>query len=59
MKMTDKIILLSDHTWFAVCDKEQAQRFVNNHKWDDLPFAYGIYIESPDYRTILYKEEER
>lgn len=60
--MGENIILLSDHTWYAVCDKEQAQKFVNNHKWGDLPFAYGIYIE-PKYQTLLYKdlckEEER
>ena len=43
--MTEKIILLSDHTWYAVYDKEEAQRFVNNHEWGNTPFAYGIYIE--------------
>ena len=58
--MTDKIILLSDHTWFAVCDREQAQRFVNTHFCGDVPFAYGIYIEVDNKnQTILYKEEER
>lgn len=58
--MGEKIILLSDHTWFAVYDKEQAQRIVNNHKYGGGLLCYGIYIEfSNDYRTILYKEEER
>ena len=59
--MNEKIILLSDHTWFTVYDKEQAQKFVNNHKWkkeeDKTPLAFGIYIE-PQKSTILYYGEE-
>lgn len=55
--MGEKIILLSDHTWFAVYDKEQAQKFVNTHFCGDVPFAYGIYIEVDNKnQTILYKE---
>ena len=57
--MNEKIILLSDHTWYAVCDKEQAQKFVNNHKWENglekTSLAYGLYIEPSKY-TILHCE---
>jgi len=59
--MREKIILLSDHTWFAVYDKEQAQKFVNHHFKGDgsIAFPYGIYIDldsNDKCQTILYKE---
>lgn len=55
--MDEKIILLSDHTWFAVYTQEQAQRIMDEHIWGNVPRQYGIYIE-PQNKTILYKNEE-
>ena len=55
--MNESVILLSDHVWYAVLDKEQAQRFVNEHKYK-VPFHYGIYIDKCGRQTMLFKEEE-
>jgi len=57
--MDEKIVLLSDHTWFAVYTEEQAQQIVNEHKWKDIRFKYGIYIEPQSDKTILYPNIER
>lgn len=55
--MNENVILLSDHAWYAVTDKRQAQKFVNQHKYY-VPMHYGIYIDKCGRRTILYKEED-
>lgn len=55
--MNENVILLSDHVWYAVADKEQAQKFVNQHKYKD-PMHYGIYIDKCGRQTLLYKEED-
>lgn len=61
--MNEKIILLSDHTWYAVYDKEQAQKIVNNHKWTNglerTSLAYdGIYIEPSKFTLLFYEATE-
>lgn len=56
--MIQSIILLSDHTWYAVTDLEQAKRFVNNHKWkDDCP-KFGLYITAKKYQYLIPEGEE-
>lgn len=55
--MDEKIVLLSDNTWFAVYTAEQAQRIVNTHNWKDIRFKYGIYIE-PSFGTFVYPNNE-
>ena len=54
--MNEKVVLLCDHTWYAVYDKEQAQKIINEHEWK-YPTAYGIYIE-PQQQILLFKEEK-
>ena len=51
--MDERIILLSDHTWFAVYTQEQAQKIMNSHNWGNVSCRYGLYIE-PQNKTILY-----
>ena len=52
--MDERIILLSDHTWFAVYTQEQAQKIMSSHNWGDVTSRqYGIYIE-PQNKTLLY-----
>ena len=53
--MNENVILLSDHTWYAVMDKKQAQKFVNQHKYQ-VPMHYGIYIDKCGRQTLLFKE---
>lgn len=55
--MTENVVLLSDHIWFAVMDKEQAQKFVNQHNYQ-APNHYGIYIDKCGRQTLLFKEGE-
>ena len=51
--MLERIILLSDHTWFAVYTQEQAQKIMDSHIWDNVSHQYGIYIE-PQNKILLY-----
>lgn len=55
--MNENVILLSDHIWYAVMDKEQAQKFVNQHEYTH-PAHCGIYIDNCGRRTLLFKEED-
>jgi len=55
--MNENVILLSDHVWYVVMDKEQAQRFVNHHKYK-VPMHYGLYIAKNGQQTLLFKEDE-
>ena len=56
--MNENVILLSDHVWYVVIDKEQAQKFVNHHKYT-APNHYGIYIDKCGHQTLLFKEGDR
>ena len=54
--MNENVVLLSDNIWFVVMDKEQAQKFVNQHKYQTTNH-YGIYIDKCGYQTLLFKEK--
>lgn len=56
----DNIVLLSDHTWFYVEDKEQARAFVQHHNWEKsfTIFQYGLYISTEQPIIIPYMERE-
>lgn len=56
----DNIILLSDHTWFYVKDKEQARAFIQHHNWEKsfAPFRYGLYISVGQSIIMPYMEGE-
>lgn len=56
--MDERIILLSDHNWFAVYTQEQAQKIMNSHNWGDVSCRYGIYIE-PQNKTLLYLDQNK
>ena len=56
--MIQQIILLSDHTWYAVTGTEQAKRFVNNHKWKDNCPKFGLYITAKEYQYLVPEGEE-
>ena len=56
--MNENVVLLRDHVWYAVMDKEQAQNFVNHHKYT-VPNHYGVYIDKCGRQTLLFKEEDK
>ena len=56
--MNENVILLSDHVWYVVIDKEQAQKFVNHHKYK-VPDHYGIYIDKCGHQILLFKEGDK
>lgn len=55
--MDEAVVLLSDHIWYMVENKEQAQDFINQHSYNCF-LHYGIYIDKCGCATLLFKEEE-
>lgn len=52
--MKQDILLLNDHTWYAVYSKEQAQQILKEHTWQTTCEKGGLYISVNGYEYIKF-----